>query len=157
MFIILRNTPNDKGVPINHNIALSQPHLTSFKMVASRWFIEGKDRINDLNNTFYEETCNLKRATIMNYQKFLRMAQFFNDGYTAIKTGSVARVIHCKAEEVEVNLQHKQEGCWDQLPVFRLNEEGKPYNQTFFPDPITKVLSPTGPRVDCSARYPQMY
>ena len=66
------------------------------------------------------------------------MALFFNDGYTTIKTGGVARVVHCKAEKAEINLQ--QEGCWDQLPVFRLNEEGKPDNQAFFADPITKVL-----------------
>ena len=41
--LILRNTPSDKGVPINHKIALSQPHLTSFKTVASCWFIEAND------------------------------------------------------------------------------------------------------------------
>ena len=156
--IILRSTPGDKGVPINHNIALSQQHLTSFKTVASTWFIQANDWVDDLSKMFYEETCNLEHTTIMNYQRILRMATssisfapFFNYGYTTIKTGGVARVVHCKAEEAEINLQ--QEGCWDQLPVFGLNEDSKPYNQTFLADPITKVLSPTGTRVDCSAWY----
>ena len=109
--IIFRNTPDDKGVPINHNIALSQPHLTSFKTLASRWFIEANDSVDDLSKTLYEETCNLERTTIMNYQKILRMATsstslapYFNDGYTTIETGGVARVVHCKAEKAEIIL-----------------------------------------------------
>ena len=160
--IILHNTPVDKGVPINHNIALSQPHLTSFKTVASSWFIEANDRVNDLSKTFYVETCKLERASIMSYQRTLRMATsstsiapFFNDVYSAIKTGSMARVIHCKAKEAEINLQ--QEDCWDQLLDFRLDQDGKPYNQMILADPITKVFSLTGTRGDCSAKYLQMY
>ena len=159
--LILQNS-QDQGAPINHNIALSQPHLTSFKTVASRWFVEANNRVDDLSQTFYEETCKLERQTIMNYQRILRMATsstslapYFNEGFTAIRTGGVARVIHCQAEEAEINLQ--QDGCWDQLPVYRLDEDGKPYNETWFADPVTKVLTPTGTRVDCSSRYPQMY
>ena len=46
--LILRNTPEDNGVPINHKIALCQPHLTSFKTVASCLFIEDNDCVDDL-------------------------------------------------------------------------------------------------------------
>ena len=108
MVLILQNS-QDQGAPINHNIALSQPHLTSFKTVASRWFVEANNRVDDLSQTFYEETCKLERQTIMNYQRILRMATsstslapYFNEGFTAIRTGGVARVIHCRAEEAEI-------------------------------------------------------
>ena len=160
--ILILGNSKDHGVPINHNIALSQSHLTSFKTVASRWFVEANNRVDDLSQTFYEETCKLERQTIMNYQRILRMATsstslapYFNEGFTAIRTGGVASVIHCQAEQAEINLQ--QEGCWDQLPVYRLDEGGKPFNETWFANPVTKVLTPTGTRVDCSSRYPQMY
>ena len=160
--VIILDRKGDQPIPINHNIALSQPHLTAFKTVASRWFVEANNRVDDLSKTFYEETCKLERQSIMNFQRILRLATastslapFFNEGYTAIKTGGVARVIHCIAENAEINLQ--MEGCWDELPVYRTDHAGKPINETWFADPVTKVLSPVGTRVDCSPRYPQMY
>ena len=111
MVVIILDRKGDEGVPINHNIALSQPQLTSFKTVASRWFVEANNAVDDLSKTFYEETCKLERATIMNFQRILRqatsstsLAPFFNEGFTAIKTGGVARVIHCEAEAAEINL-----------------------------------------------------
>ena len=117
IILILRNTHQDQGVPINHNITLSQPHLTSFKTVASRWFVEANNRVDDLSQTFYEETCTLERQTIMNYQRILRMATsstslapYFNEGFTAIRTGGVARVIHCQAEQAEIISNKKAVG-----------------------------------------------
>ena len=160
--VIVLDRKDDEPIPINHNIALSQPHLTAFKTVASRWFVEANNRVDDLSKTFYEETCKLERQSIMNFQRILRLATastslapFFNEGYTAIKTGGVARVVHCAAEAAEINLQ--MEGCWDELPVYRTDGAGKPINETWYADPVTKVLSPVGTRVDCSPRYPQMY
>ena len=160
--VIVLDRKDDEPIPINYNIALSQPHLTAFKTVASRWFVEANNRVDDLSKTFYEETCKLERQSIMNFQRILRLATastslapFFNEGYTAIKTGGVARVVHCAAEAAEINLQ--MEGCWDELPVYRTDHAGKPINETWYADPVTKVLSPVGTRVDCSPRYPQMY
>ena len=160
--VIILDKKSSEPIPINYNIALSQPHLTAFKTVASRWFVEANNRVDDLSQTFYEETCALERQSIMNFQRILRLATsstslapFFGEGYTALKTGGVARVVHCTPESAEINLQ--MEGCWDELPVYRSDHEGKPINETWWADPVTRVLSPVGTRVDCSPRYPQMY
>ena len=62
--VIILNRKGDEGVPINHNIALSQPHLTSFKTVTSRWFVEANNAVDALSKTFYEETCKRWRGRL---------------------------------------------------------------------------------------------
>ena len=63
--IILSNATSDKGVPINHKTAFSQLHLTSFKTVASCWFIKANNCVDDLSKTIYEETYKLSNACLL--------------------------------------------------------------------------------------------
>ena len=159
MILVLRH--GQEGIKTIERFGLNQPHLLSYKSQVTAQFVHSNQRIENMAENMYNAQCATEIKTIRNFLRiasakiFPSLQPYFSDGYTAVRGGSVIHVIQCLP--VKVAIDTSREGCFEEMPIIKLEKDGTPSNQTLWAHPLTKIILNRGTPVTCSQNLPLLY